>query len=292
MQIYAFIIALFYLDGVHPTSSIEIKESITITLPDKSTSVVIKKCLKIDDLLIFMDNRSQIYSYTFSKQYERFERKIFSIPLDDEALDIAVRGNDIAVLLRNHIKCIAVGHGFTGIKHDITLDIQNRRQYGLAFLRNVFYVAQQNQNAVVITVFNSNGHSTELLEVCPLRSNNIEVQLTVKGNIYCSIFDPTREEMERSTVYCFDISTRNILWQFSDSCLGRLYGCTTDYCRNVYVTNGNNLTVISSTGRNFKTLLNDVPQSSDVFFDDSDRYLVVCSENGTIQLLRLEIVHV
>lgn len=283
---------LFNSDGVHQTISIEIAETFSLKLPDKPVheSVFIKKCLKINEVLIFMDNRDEISSYTFSKDTKSFETRNFCIQLADETLDMAVIGrNQIAVLLRNHIKCIDIGYYQPGIKKEIKFDIQEHTQYALSFSRNLFYVAQNNRNRVVITEFNCNGFSNDRIDVCRLRGN-IEVQLTVRGNIYCSLFDPTGDEMERSIVYCFDGRNKTILWQFSDSCLGRLYGCTTDYFRNVYVTNGHYLTVISSTGRNYKILLNDVPPSSDVFFDDSERYLIVCAENGIIQLLRLEIV--
>lgn len=269
--------------------SIEIADRFLINPhPHNSYRGILKKCLKMNDLLIVLDSRCQISSFTFSKYDGRIYSKIFWIQLDDEPLDIApINRNDIAVLFRSNIKCIGIGCYYSGITKEITLDIQDRTQYALAFASNLFYVAQQNHNTLVVTLFNSDGHSIKTVDVCPLMSNNIDVQLTIRTNIYCSIFDPAREEMKRSTVYCFDDKNWDKWWTFQDKCLGLLYGCTTDQYRNVYVTNGNHLTVISSNGRNYKILLDDVLPFSDVFFDEPENCLVVSSPNGTIRLLLL-----
>lgn len=238
-----------------------------------------------------MDSHFQIFSYTISKQTKTLGNSKFWIQLDEEPFDIAVIGSlDIAVLLFDHIKWISVGE-CSGIKREIPLRILGCKQHALAFSRYAFYVAQQNNNTLVITVLNSDGHSTNTINVCRLRSHNIDVQLTIRGNTYCSVFDPTKDGSERNTVYCYDKRNMNLLWHFSDTCLAQLYGCTTDVYRNVYATNGNHLTVISANGINYKILLKDVLPFSDVFFDDSDNCLVVCSSRGTIQLLMLNILN-
>lgn len=244
-----------------------------------------------------MDSCSQIFSYTFSKQTRTFGKQNFYIKLKTEPLDITVVGNlEIAVLQSNQITRYSIDE-CVGFRREVTLSSLHRIQYALSFSRNFYFLAQVSNNALIIAVLNSDGHLTDTIDVCKLRniaindfkSSTIDVQLTVRGSIYCSVYDPAREGIERNIVYCFDERQRNILWQFSDKCLGRLSGITTDQSRNVYVTNGNHLTVISDNGKSYKTLLNDILPSSDVCFDDEEQCMVLCSDNGTSQILHMAI---
>lgn len=246
-----------------------------------------------------MNNKSEIFACSCANKKETVLKQMTTLAIKDEPLDIAVVGfHEIAALLSGQIICIKVSDdGQLEIRRTLYLDhFDGETQYSLAFWRNSFYVANKRTGRydwgtyeLKISFYNINGHPSYKIPVCPI-IERIDVQLRVTKHIYCSVFNPEADAIERNTVYCFDEETRIKLWQFSDYSLGHLYGITSDLSSNVYVSNGENLTVISNDGKCYRILINDILPSSDVYYDDTENCLVLCSENGSIQLLPIAII--
>lgn len=213
----------------------------------------------------------------------------FSCPLDKQPLDLVVVGtSDVAVMFENSIQEFEVfENGRIIPKKSLNLGIN----CSIAIWQNVWYLAKFDNDMLLINICDREGKQIKQVNVCQLPDSsisiNIQVHLTVRGGIYCSVFNPSyAEELKRHTVYCYDKNGHEI-WQFNDEILRRVTGIAIDRYDNIYLANGKKLIIISPDGNYYKLLHDPIQHPSSLFFHDQDKRLISTSKSGNIQILNV-----